>query len=1367
VKPRKWIIPLGVLCFLLGILSYGGIRLLEKNRNIERILIANLSPRLGGAFDVERVRIRFLSVYLSNVRVSIPLRMLRIDVHDIKVGISLTKLVRTRGDLGRSISKIIFVEPHIEVSYREPESPASGGAAPPGASAPDSAPAPPAAAALPLDRLLIQRGTVNLSDRSGTHVLTASDLDGSVWTEGPRVHFELKGKVGAALKNLTLSGMIAPPGERHRISFRLRRARLRHDVPWRTLRISGGTLDGVGEFAFTDALSPASMESNGWVTLAGARTVVTTHGASVEDISLGIRFSDSRLDIDSLRCRCKGVACNASGVWDFARDGDCRLSARIDGIVLQELFDTLPPVVARNVLGQGWIEAGVSKDARSRQVVAAVNGGGVSLWGNAVTRLSGGLRADSSSIVVDSLVVEGSQFTVNGRGRVTIGASPPVYDASIRLRASASAFSPRAGGRIGCDASLGGLGPKIRLTCAVAVDSASVMGVALGNPRLTVKSCESGVVFESDARNREYFSLSGAVDSLDRPAPVMRAQLVIEEKMMRAALDRLPYGAGGVIESARIISTWSGPVNRLTVYGLCELGGRDIDGGVEFSGLLQDSTFEWRLSDARLRVSKKAFPLVAAGRFYGDSLTIDSLRMLHGAAGRGTLRFGKPGSIAVQISCAGVPFIDLDTWFLGSKDILRGGHLHADARVYGPLDAPQCRAHVHIRNGNILGVSPLQTDLILAASASSFTVLPFVIRQGKTIILMVDTVSHAGVLAVSGEFHDVNLGELLAGVLPEGHAVAGSISGRFASGDSGLPVVIHAVSPRVFIDQWRVDSVAAVIRADSDGIFIDTLLAADSSLTRATASGFVPWAVLAGEETDEDTIRAAAAVEGDLLATVARRFDSPIGGTGKGTIRAAFSAADGEWRFSHARIAIPNGVLTLKPFVLDDITPFALEMSIDGAGRLHTSISGKIRRRPITITSSHNVPPGYEPIMLGPINAGVLQVRTPKQGVALHLPGFQRVDDRVEVAFGPRPPFDAFTLAGPLDKLRICGTWTVAQSEFTFPFLETDEIPWEFDPSLYITWELDVRPGNRVVYFYDVGMRQRKFIRFCELTLDQGGEVRLRGRMIDNTFKIFGSLRSYRGTVYYGKTFDRNIDVGLDFTPQPLENAEGYDNMPVIWGSAEAFSDTSRFERIRLTLLTKDPNTGSLSQKGRFNEISFHLSSDFDELPGEAEQEFYRAAGLHIMSFKGAGGIVSDFGKQYIRRYFVQRFEKQLARRLGLDVVTFESSIAANYFYYLYSNRFHGLGSQWDYLALANVGITLGRYFLHDKLFLKWRSELIPVDTLLHPEHSIGLEYQPMRYLLLDVSYGIQYHEKAIAYNPKVYLQLRLPINKARSLLDF
>ena len=258
---------------------------------------------------------------------------------------------------------------------------------------------------------------------------------------------------------------------------------------------------------------------------------------------------------------------------------------------------------------------------------------------------------------------------------------------------------------------------------------------------------------------------------------------------------------------------------------------------------------------------------------------------------------------------------------------------------------------------------------------------------------------------------------------------------------------------------------------------------------------------------------------------------------------------------------------------------------------------------------------------------------------------------------------------------------------------------------------------------------------------------------------------------YAGKTFDRNFEAGLEFVPQKKANAPGYDNLPILWGSAEAYSDTSRFNSIKLTALVQDPKSGTLSERGRLVKgrlnVVFHLSSDFEELPGESEREFYRQAGLQFTTLGSAGKFMSDFGEQNLHRILLQRFERKLAKSIGLDVINIETSIASNYFTRFYNRQFDNQATQADYLALANVGVTVGRYLFRDNLFIKASGGLLPLDTALTPQYSFGLEFQPTRYLFMDFDYRFYKREMTIEHNPRVNLQLRLPISGLRNFFDF
>jgi len=337
--------------------------------------------------------------------------------------------------------------------------------------------------------------------------------------------------------------------------------------------------------------------------------------------------------------------------------------------------------------------------------------------------------------------------------------------------------------------------------------------------------------------------------------------------------------------------------------------------------------------------------------------------------------------------------------------------------------------------------------------------------------------------------------------------------------------------------------------------------------------------------------------------------------------------------------------------------------------------------------------------------------------------------------------------------------------DVTFPPLDNVETHVPFDPFPYITWNLDLQAGNRrVMYYYDTG-KNRKLMRFVECYINPSSVLSLRGRALDNSFKLLGALRSNTGSVFFGKTFDRNVDVGLDFVPQPLGQGQGYDNLPIIWGSAEAMSDTSRFDRVKLTLIVRDSVTGAWSERGRFYDIHFRVGSNIENIPGESQKQFVADQGSKFGSIGGAGQFVSDMGEQYLHRMLLQNLEHRLARTLGLDVINVETSIASNYFNKLYAHQFEW--NKWDYLTFANVGVTVGRYILSDKVFLKWRTELVPIDTVLRPQYNVGFEFQPLQPILLDVNYGIYKGDKSLEANPTVYLWLQLPIKDVRKLFDF
>jgi hypothetical protein len=615
--------------------------------------------------------------------------------------------------------------------------------------------------------------------------------------------------------------------------------------------------------------------------------------------------------------------------------------------------------------------------------------------------------------------------------------------------------------------------------------------------------------------------------------------------------------------------------------------------------------------------------------------------------------------------------------------------------------------------------------------------------------------------------------------------LGGGISGHFATTDSGLPVQLELSAASVRVDSTRFDSLRVRGRILHHLLKVDELSLRDGSLGTMVAHASVPWSFFGEEVLQGDSLKVRGRIKGDLLALIKKHVDSPIAGQGAGAVDLGLVGSSEGWSFDRLEAHIDSGTLELYPLVLAPLRNFSAHISMDKQQRVSIALDGFVHRKPIRIRTTHVVPQGYEPFELGPLDCGILLIETPKSGAEIHMPGFQDVGEPVEVEVVGKHPFLAFALSGPIDKFKITGTLLLRSAEFTYPFLQTNELSWDFDPFPYISWELDVRPDNRkVMYYWDITSgKRRKLVRIVEGFLDPTTTIQVRGRDMDKSFRILGSLRSYKGSAFLGRIFDRRFEVGLDFVPERLPQG-GYDNMPILWGSAEAFSDTSRFERKRVTLQTQDPLSGAVSQRGRLRLVPrrerggegdsvlnmiFSLSSEGGAVEMESDEEFLRETGLRFSTLGGAGELVTSMGEQYLHRSVLQRYERKLARRLGLDVLSFETSIASNYFNRFY-NRQHGeLREQLDLLALANLGVTVGRYFFKDNLFLKARGEFITIEELelLTPEYSVGLEFEPVRYFMMDLNYGFHREESIIKHDPRLNLQFRLPIARVRNALNF
>jgi len=1387
MKLRKWIPILFCGAIIAAGAGYGALRHFEKSRQLEQFLTRQLSLVTHGTVTVGHVRFGFFSVYLEDVNAALSLQSCTAVVHNIQVSFSLRKLLKTHGDFGKSISRIILLSPRVEFSFSDSlqKKPLN------------TAELLTAFRSLPLDFLLVKKGAVSIKTASGFALTIGEELNGKLWEDARGVSAELQGKFASRNRNLYLSAYLSASGRDHHASVRVDNAQVQKPILIPGARIVSGMVNSAFTFTFSDSVSAETLVSAGWLKIFHGVCAVDKSEQPVSGIGVSVSLKDKMFSVDSLCGTWNGILLRGEGTVDLSSVGSGSSDFIMRGMGIRpELLTFVPSVVTRNLSGMGWFELHVKREKNvvDRQVL--LSAGGMQFSNQSITGLFGNGHWGNGHLTVDTLALKGPDFSATGSGMVDYEKLPVAYSLSYAGRFDSLIIVPALHGRVSVHGSLHGLGANFHHDAVVFGDSLSFYGISLGSPKIKVTIPQRGPLsFLSFPGNEASVSVRGAIDSVTSQLPFVNCHIALGKSAALGLLSKTGLSLVPVAhDSAWGSIAFSGSAAAFSMSGTMGLAlGKGSDRpGIRGNGDLvidkskNNEQYNWRFTTNNLTVADSSFFVRGEGSFVRNMLVVDSIAVLPYVRIAGFVGLGQNGTVELTARYKNFPVGKLIA-VTGAAPVSHG-YLSGATRVTGATAHPRTDSELHCHGVSIGALPDFETDIVMSTRDAVVTILPFIIRQSGRQVSAVDSVTTKNGLHFSGTFQNVDIYSLVREILPEEfakekHELRGTVNGTFSSAVSGTNIAdvnLHANS--IALDGWRMDSVDAAFSLTQKGFLFHSLSASDSSRAKLRANGFVPFSSFTNDWPDTDTLRLSGSLSGDLIASFERNaskpFNLPVAGHGIGVVEVSLLGVAGDITFTKAQVQIPRATVRIKPYVAEPIKDFSLMlmglgMQRDSAGnseeengrkKLTLDINATIAHRPIRIHNTHVIPQGFEPIRFGFLDLGALLVSTPKHGVDVHVPGLTDIGVFSDVECEGKAPWPEFAVSGPADKICLSGTWIIRSTDITFPPFDNVEtrVP---DLFPFIQWNVDVRVGNRnVKYIYDTG-KDRRLMRLVECYIDPVSILSLHGRDLDKTFRITGSIRSSKGAIFYSRTFDRNVDIGLDFVPQPLGNGNrGYDNMPIIWGSAEAISDTSRFDWIKLTLLTRDSISGAFSERGRLYDMHFRVGSSIESVAGETQQRFANEEKDKYMSVTGAGSFVSNVGEQYIHRLLFQNLERRLAKSLGLDVVTIETSIASNYFNRL-NNRQNDL-NRWDYLALANVGVTMGRYIFYDKIFLKWRTELISVDTLLKPEYNVGFEIQPLQYLLMDVNYGIQVGDK-IEQNPQVNLELRLPIKDIRHYLHF
>ena len=400
------------------------------------------------------------------------------------------------------------------------------------------------------------------------------------------------------------------------------------------------------------------------------------------------------------------------------------------------------------------------------------------------------------------------------------------------------------------------------------------------------------------------------------------------------------------------------------------------------------------------------------------------------------------------------------------------------------------------------------------------------------------------------------------------------------------------------------------------------------------------------------------------------------------------------------------------------------------------------------------------------LNLGVLSLETAENGIPLHFPGMMEEGDIGFFTASGRLPGEAFYFAGPPD-LPLCrGTTQLFNCRVTFPFIgmydESGEYVYDendrvIEFMMNMRWDMKSLPGNNNRYFVSIPGYVGEV--FMDLNIDNNSEGFVyTGRLIDESFRVDGSVESSRGRVEYLDVNFRVERFGAEFnvyeiypevygTAYTTVRTEEYDPVFGVTGgdtSAAAIGGESVPRDILLKLYVTDPVTGKEVSKGRWEDFRFKLISRENPY-GETQEQLLASLGYSFRNLQyKAGEVGLTLTQNFLIRPLFRPIERQLERKLRLDYVRVRSNFASYLLYLSFQDRTKIFNRPTFLLVNNNLDpalqllqsseLTLGKYVLKD-VYMSYTGQLVAGvdDSKLGVNHTLGVEYRLLYNWLLEV----------------------------------
>ncbi|RMD97505.1 MAG: hypothetical protein D6814_09360, partial [Calditrichaeota bacterium] len=118
-KKRQIFLITGFLLILFALVAYYAWQIWEIDNKLERTIQANINEAFGNRLQLEKVRLKFGAIFMSDLTFVAPDSSFDIAIKDIRLGYSLKALVKHGFDPAHIIQDVIINEPRITIHLKE------------------------------------------------------------------------------------------------------------------------------------------------------------------------------------------------------------------------------------------------------------------------------------------------------------------------------------------------------------------------------------------------------------------------------------------------------------------------------------------------------------------------------------------------------------------------------------------------------------------------------------------------------------------------------------------------------------------------------------------------------------------------------------------------------------------------------------------------------------------------------------------------------------------------------------------------------------------------------------------------------------------------------------------------------------------------------------------------------------------------------------------------------------------------------------------------------------------------------------------------------------------------------------------------